>query len=69
MTELRRLLGLLRKGDGEPSLAPQPGLSRLDDLVAQVREAGIEASVRTDGDMTAIPRVWTCRHTASSRNA
>ncbi len=56
MTELRRLLGLLRKGDGEPSLAPQPGLSRLDDLVAQVREAGIEVSVRMDGDMTAIPR-------------
>jgi signal transduction histidine kinase len=56
MTELRRLLGLLRKGDGERSLAPQPGLSRLDDLVAEVREAGIEVNVQTDGDLAAIPR-------------
>ena len=56
MTELRRLLGLLRKSDGEPSLAPQPGLSGLDDLVAEVREAGVEVDVRTDGDLAAIPR-------------
>ena len=56
MTELRRLLGLLRKGDGEPSLSPQPGLSRLGDLVAQVREAGVEVDVRTDGNLAAIPR-------------
>ena len=56
MTELRRLLGLLRKSDGEPSLAPQPGLSRLGDLVAEVREAGVEVNVRTDGDLAAIPR-------------
>ncbi len=55
MTELRRLLGLLRKGDGEPSLAPQPGLSRLGDLVAEVREAGVEVNVRTDSDLAAIP--------------
>jgi signal transduction histidine kinase len=55
MTELRRLLGLLRKGDGGPSLSPQPGLSRLGDLVAEVREAGVEVSVRTDGDLAAIP--------------
>ena len=56
MTELRRLLGLLRKSGGEPSLAPQPGLGRLDDLVAEVREAGVEVTVRTDGDLAAIPR-------------
>ena len=56
MTELRRLLGLLRKSDGEPSLAPQPGLSRLADLVAQVREAGVDIAVHTDGDLAGIPR-------------
>ena len=56
MTELRRLLGLLRKDDGEPSLAPQPGLSRLGDLVTEVCEAGIEVGVRADGDLAAIPR-------------
>jgi signal transduction histidine kinase len=56
MTELRRLLGLLRKSGGGPSLAPQPGLGRLGDLVAEVREAGVEVTVRTDGDLAAIPR-------------
>jgi signal transduction histidine kinase len=56
MTELRRLLGLLRKSDGELSLAPQPGLDGLGDLVAEVREAGVEVAVRTDGDLAAIPR-------------
>jgi signal transduction histidine kinase len=56
MTELRRLLGLLRKGDGEVSLAPQPGLDGLGDLVAEARKAGAEVTLRTDGDLAAIPR-------------
>ena len=56
MTELRRLLGLLRKTGGEPSLAPQPGLGELGDLVAQAREAGVEVDVRTDGDLALLPR-------------
>ena len=56
MTELRRLLGLLRKSDGELSLAPQPGLGELGDLVAGVREAGVEVDVRTDGDLAVLPR-------------
>jgi signal transduction histidine kinase len=55
MTELRRLLGLLRKSDGQPTLAPQPGLGSLGDLVAEVREAGVDVEVRTDGDLAAIP--------------
>ena len=56
MTGLRRLRGLLRKSGGEPSLAPQPGLSRFGDLVAEVREAGAEAWVRTDGNLAAISK-------------
>lgn len=56
MTELRRLLGLLRKGDGELSLAPQPGLDGLGDLAAEAREAGVEVALRTDGDLAAVPR-------------
>ena len=55
MTELRGLLGLLRKGDGEPSLAPDPGLGGLGELVAEVREAGVEEDVQT-GVTCAIPR-------------
>jgi signal transduction histidine kinase len=56
MTELRRLLGLLRKSDGELPLAPQPGLAELGDLVTKVREAGVEVDVRTDGDLARLPR-------------
>ena len=56
MTELRRLLGLLRKSDGELSLAHQPGLGELGDLVAEVREAGVEVDMRTDGDLAVLPR-------------
>jgi signal transduction histidine kinase len=56
MTELRLLLGLLRKTGGELSLAPQPGLGELGDLVAEVREAGVEVDVRTDGDLAVLPR-------------
>ena len=56
MSELRLLLGLLRKSDGELSLAPQPGLGSLGDLVAEVREAGVEIAVHSDGDLAALPR-------------
>jgi len=56
MTGLRRLRGLLRKSGGEPSLAPQPGLSRFGDLLAWVREAGAEAWVRTGGNLAAISK-------------
>lgn len=42
LSEMRRLVGLLREGN---SAAPQPGLDDLDRLVAQVREAGLKVEV------------------------
>ena len=50
MAELRRLLGLLRRSDDELALAPQPSLSHLDDLVEQVREAGMPVDLRIEGE-------------------
>jgi signal transduction histidine kinase len=50
--ELRRTLGLLR-GDGAETAQPPAGLERLDDLIAQVREAGLTVDVRRTGD--AVP--------------
>ncbi|MFB4312235.1 sensor histidine kinase [Actinomadura sp. GTD37] len=44
LTETRRVVGLLR-ADGEgPERAPQPGLDRLDDLVAAARRSGLSVA-------------------------
>ena len=49
LAEMRRLLGLL--GEGEPrALAPQPGLQDLPTLIAGARTAGLDTTLRTDGD-------------------
>jgi signal transduction histidine kinase len=52
--ELRRTLGLLR-GDETDTTLPPVGLDRLDELVAQVREAGLTVSVRRDGAAPDLP--------------
>lgn len=49
LTELRELLGVLRRGDEDLALAPQPSLARLDALARRLGEAGIEVVVRTEG--------------------
>jgi signal transduction histidine kinase len=54
LTEMRRLVGMLRNGDAEP-LAPQPGLADLPTLVTQVREAGLPVELHVEGDPRALP--------------
>jgi signal transduction histidine kinase len=53
LAELRRLLGAVR-GDG-PDYAPQPSLDRLDDLISQVRVAGLTVAVNVEGAPRALP--------------
>jgi signal transduction histidine kinase len=56
LVELRRLLGVLRRSDdGAPARAPQPGLAVLDELVAQVRDAGLAVEVRVEGSPAELP--------------
>ncbi|HXL44153.1 MAG TPA: histidine kinase [Gaiellaceae bacterium] len=55
LAEMRRLLGVLRKGDEELALAPQPSLRHLGTLVAQVREAGLPVELSVEGETTALP--------------
>jgi signal transduction histidine kinase len=55
LAELRRLLGTLRADDAGPQLAPQPGLDRIDELAAAVRDAGIAVSVARHGDVAPVP--------------
>ncbi len=51
--EMQRLLGVLRDGDQAPAgplgLAPQPGLDDLDQLVEQVRAAGLRVTLVRQG--------------------
>src|SRR5207237_3740404 len=49
LVELRRLLGILRTGDEQLSIGPQPGLGSLRSLVEQVREAGLPVELRIEG--------------------
>jgi signal transduction histidine kinase len=54
LTEMRRLVGMLRADAAEP-LAPQPGLADLQTLVTQVREAGLPVELRVDGEPRELP--------------
>src|SRR5438128_11693789 len=48
---MRRLLGVLRRGDEDLALAPQPSLARLDALV---RHVGGEVRLRVEGQARAM---------------
>ena len=50
LTEMRRLLGLLRPDEPAADMSPQPGLARLEALVAQMDEAGLAVTVETSGE-------------------
>jgi signal transduction histidine kinase len=54
LAEMRRLLELLDE-DAESSLAPQPTLARLNDLVAETRAAGLDVDVTTSGTQRGLP--------------
>jgi signal transduction histidine kinase len=53
LVELRRLGGVLR--EDEPVLAPQPGLERLDELLADARAAGLPVELQVDGPARDLP--------------
>jgi signal transduction histidine kinase len=56
LTELRRLLGVLRQED-EPqgALAPVPGLADLDSLLAEVGKAGLAVKLQINGTRPPLP--------------
>ena len=55
LDEMRRLLGLLRESDEPLALAPRPTLAGLDDLIAQVRGAGLPVKLSVEGEPTELP--------------
>jgi signal transduction histidine kinase len=50
LVEMRRLLGVLRDESSAQPLEPQPGLGRLDDLLARVHAAGIPVTMELEGN-------------------
>ncbi|MFI6644323.1 sensor histidine kinase [Streptomyces sp. NPDC050504] len=60
LTELRRVLGVLRSEDPDspttPTQAPQPTLDDLPALVANVRGAGLDVTTATRGEARPLPQ-------------
>ena len=54
LTEMRRLLGMLRSDANEP-LTPQPGLTDVPTLVTQLREAGLPVELEVEGERRELP--------------
>ena len=55
LAELRRVLGILRAGDQQLAIGPQPGLASLQSLVEQVRASGLPVTVRIEGEPVRLP--------------
>jgi signal transduction histidine kinase len=55
LTEIRRLLGVLRREDEELALAPQPSLRHVDTLVRKARAAGLPVRLEIEGDARDLP--------------
>jgi signal transduction histidine kinase len=57
LTDTRSLLGVLRQGPGQtpPEVLPVPGLAQLDELVDQVRAAGLDTALEISGQVPDLP--------------
>jgi signal transduction histidine kinase len=56
LTEMRRLLGAMRRDGDGAELAPQPGLDDLDALLDEVGRAGLPVRLHVDGEPCTLPR-------------
>jgi len=58
LADTRSLLGVLRQDPGQTapdSLRPMPGLAQLDELIDQVRSAGLDTSLEISGQVPDLP--------------
>ncbi len=70
LSEMHRMLGLLRLGDhaeGEAERAPAPGVRDLAKLVARACEAGLQTELVVDGEVRELPAGVTSPPTGSCR--
>jgi len=55
LTEMRRLVALLKEDGAEPERAPQPSLDRLDILIGTMQERGLEVELVVEGEERELP--------------
>ena len=55
LTEMRRLLSVMRRDGDGVELAPQPGLDGLDSLVKEIGRAGLPVELHLDGERFPLP--------------
>jgi signal transduction histidine kinase len=55
LAEMRRMVGVLRRPDEAPALAPQPSLDRIEQLIAHTRETGLPVELRIEGIPLELP--------------
>ncbi|HEX7311358.1 MAG TPA: histidine kinase [Gaiellaceae bacterium] len=56
LSEMRRLVGVLRRPEEAPALVPQPSLEYVGKLVEQTREAGLPTELRLEGEPAQLPQ-------------
>jgi signal transduction histidine kinase len=55
LSELRRLLGVIKTDDADESRAPQPGLEGLEALLEHIRSAGLAVELTVEGRRAPLP--------------
>jgi signal transduction histidine kinase len=55
LTEIRRLLGVLRRDDEELALAPQPSLRHVASLLRKVEASGLPVELTVEGEARELP--------------
>jgi signal transduction histidine kinase len=55
LAEMRKMVGVLRRPEEAPALAPQPSLEHLDKLIAHTQERGLPVELRIEGDPEPLP--------------
>jgi signal transduction histidine kinase len=55
LAEMRRMVGVLRRPEEAPALAPQPSLEYLDKLIEHARETGLPVELRIEGKPVPLP--------------
>jgi len=55
LAEMRRMVGVLRRPEEAPALAPQPSLEQIEKLVEHTCEAGLPVELRIEGEPIQLP--------------